>query len=720
MFGNLSLRAKITLGNTVSLVFLVALGVFSVRSIQQLNETDDWVDHTHRVINKALSIEKAAVDMETGMRGYLLAGNESFLAPYTDGKVRFDALVNELKTTVSDNPAQMALLEQVETTINDWQRSVTETAIELRRDIGNAQTMNDLVAAVSEDRGNVYLERIRSSLRAFEMEEKANLVVQDAALENSTEGDGSIQAFPTLQRTYQTLEQTSSIETTVLVMESGMQGYLLTGKDSFLIPYTDGRNRVDFLLNDLKAKTSDKPAQLQRLNDIDAAVSAWREQVADKNIELRRRIAGGKTMEDISIFVAQERGKAFFDTFRAQMSAFVEHEEVLLQERQAALDAAIVSKKSTLIFVVLAAVLVSIPIAFWVSRSIMRPFQLIFRGLKTFSSKELSELSVAFNSVVKRMAESAGRVATVANNIDYVSQNLSQISNRQASSVEETSASTEEISGMVRINVQYAEESKDLSKEVGEKMTGLDDAMRMISESNHKIAELVKIIGEIGAKTTIIDEIVFQTKLLSFNASVEAERAGEHGRGFAVVAQEVGNLAQMSGKAATDISAIVKKSIYEAESIAKENTCRVENGSAIVAETKTQSKLVMEGASKIFDASNEQARGIQEISNAVESINKATQHAASIADQASNSSSELNKQAEDLNRMVLNLNSFLRGHETPSTDEPENTVSDALREQYEVQSMTSIRREIDSATHSASDVPQEKEGNDNQAAWNRL
>ncbi|MBE1277858.1 CHASE3 domain-containing protein [Enterovibrio baiacu] len=720
MFGNLSLRAKITLGNTVSLVFLVALGVFSVRSIQQLNETDDWVDHTHRVINKALSIEKAAVDMETGMRGYLLAGNESFLAPYTDGKVRFDALVNELKTTVSDNPAQVALLEQVETTINDWQRSVTEMAIELRRDIGNAQTMNDLVAAVSEDRGNAYLERIRSSLRAFEMEEKANLVVQDAALETSTEGDGSIQAFPTLQRTYQTLEQTSSIETTVLAMASGMQGYLLTGKDSFLIPYTDGRNRVDFLLNELKAKTSDKPAQRQRLNDIDAAVSAWRVQVADKNIELRRRIAGGKTMEDISTFVAQERGKAFFDTFRAQMSAFVEHEEVLLQERQVALDAAIASKKSTLIWVVLAAVLISIPFAFWVCHSIMRPFQLIFRGLKTFSSNELSELSVAFNSVVKRMAESAGRVATVANNIDNVSQNLSQISNRQASSVEETSASTEEISGMVRINVQYAEESKDLSKEVGEKMTGLDDAMRMISESNHKIAELVKIIGEIGAKTTIIDEIVFQTKLLSFNASVEAERAGEHGRGFAVVAQEVGNLAQMSGKAATDISAIVKKSIYEAESIAKENTCRVENGSAIVAETKTQSKLVMEGASKIFDASNEQARGIQEISNAVESINKATQHAASIADQASNSSSELNKQAEDLNRMVLNLNSFLRGHETPSTDEPENTVSDALREQYEVQSMTSIRREIDSATHSASDEPQEKEGNDNQAAWNRL
>ncbi|PML82174.1 CHASE3 domain-containing protein [Enterovibrio norvegicus] len=720
MFENLSLRAKITLGNTVSLVFLVALGVLSVRSIQHLNETDDWVDHTHRVIHKALNIEKAAVDMETGMRGFLLAGNESFLAPYNDGKVRFDSLIKALKVSVSDNPPQVALLEQAETTIGDWQRSVTESAIALRRDIGNAQTMNDLAVEVGEDKGRVYLDRIRSLLGAFSIEEDAEVVRKEAALENSQEGDGTTEAFLTLQQTYKIREQITAIEKTMLDMEAGMQGYLLTGKEAYLIPYTDGRNRIDFLLNDLKAKVNTSPAQLQRLNDIGTAVSAWRVQVSDKNIELRRRITESKTMDDISNLVAQERGKMFFDAFRDQMRAFVEHEEALLTERQAALDTAIASKKNTLILVVLAAVLISIPIAFWLSRSIMGPFQLIFGGLKSFSSKELSELSVAFSSVVKRMAESAGRVATVANNIDNVSQNLSQISNRQASSVEETSASTEEISGMVRINVQYAEESKDLSKEVGEKMTGLDDAMQKISESNHKIAELVKIIGEIGAKTTIIDEIVFQTKLLSFNASVEAERAGEHGRGFAVVAQEVGNLAQMSGKAATDISAIVKKSICEAESIAKENTCRVEKGSIIVEETKKQSNLVLEGASKIFDASNEQARGIQEISNAVESINKATQHAASIADQASSSSSELNKQAEDLNRMVLNLNSFLQGHDTPSTDEPENTVSDDLREHYEVQSLASIRSEIDNASHLTPDVPKEKEGNDNQAAWNRL
>ncbi|WP_028022326.1 CHASE3 domain-containing protein [Enterovibrio calviensis] len=720
MFDSLSLRAKIILGNAVSLLFLVLLGVVSVTSLQQLRETDNWVDHTHRVINRALEIENAAINMETGMRGYLLAGDESFLAPYTEGKSRFNTLINELKTTVDDNPPQVLLLENAQETIAEWQRSVTMNAIALRRDIGFVQTMDDLSAEVNKDKGKAYFDRFRLLIGEFEAEEKAQFVERTAEFDSFVGLDDIKNESVSMQNTFEAIEQISLIETTVLGMETGMYGYLLTGNDAYLIPYTEGRNRIDFLLNDLRASVVNNPKQVQRLNDIAMVISEWRAQISDRNIELRREISDAKTMEDVANLVAQGRGKVFFDEFRGQIKTFIKREEVLLGERQASLEAAIGRTNNAIIWGVALAVLISIPIAIWLSRSIMGPFQLIFRGLQSFSSKELSELSVAFNSVVKRMAEGAGRLATVSNSIDNVSQNLSQISNRQASSVEETSASTEEISGMVRINVQYAEESKDLSKEVGEKMTGLEDAMQKISESNHKIADLVKIIGEIGAKTAIIDEIVFQTKLLSFNASVEAERAGEHGRGFAVVAQEVGNLAQMSGKAATDISVIVKQSICEAEKIAKENTCRVEKGSNIVVETKKQSNLVLEGASKIFDASNEQARGIQEISNAVESINKATQHAASIADQASSSSSELNKQAEDLNRMVANLNSFLRGHEAASIDEPVNTVDAELRDHYEAQSLSGIRREIDNATHSAPEASQEVEDSDNQAAWNRL
>jgi methyl-accepting chemotaxis protein len=78
--------------------------------------------------------------------------------------------------------------------------------------------------------------------------------------------------------------------------------------------------------------------------------------------------------------------------------------------------------------------------------------------------------------------------------------------------------------------------------------------MNQINYSNEQMSEIVKVIQEIETKTKVINDIVFQTKLLSFNASVEAARAGEQGKGFAVVAEEVGNLAQMSGNAAKEIS----------------------------------------------------------------------------------------------------------------------------------------------------------------------
>ncbi len=67
--------------------------------------------HTYEVIDHANSIVAAAVDMETGMRGYLLAGKDEFLAPYEGGKKNFSKLIASLRKTVNDNPAQVKLLD---------------------------------------------------------------------------------------------------------------------------------------------------------------------------------------------------------------------------------------------------------------------------------------------------------------------------------------------------------------------------------------------------------------------------------------------------------------------------------------------------------------------------------------------------------------------------------------------------------------------------------
>ena len=299
---------------------------------------------------------------------------------------------------------------------------------------------------------------------------------------------------------------------------------------------------------------------------------------------------------------------------------------------------------------------------------------LIAIGIAIYISKEISS---SLNKISSNLMDSAHQVASAATQLSTASSQLSSSSSEQASAVEETSSSLEELNGMVQNNVSNAEQAftlatrvRDLSESGCSTMDNLELAMKEILASNEKIDQLVKVIGNIGEKTEVMDEIVFQTKLLSFNASVEAERAGEYGRGFAVVAQEVGNLAQMSGKAAQEIANIVKESIKNAETITAENKRKVEQGNHLVVETGKNLKEIMSsastvsgGAKQVLDASKDQAKGIAQINTAMTQVDKVTQENAATAEEAASSSEELNAQTEVLNQVVTELQKLVNGRD---------------------------------------------------------
>ena len=153
--------------------------------LQVMNQNEEWVTHTYEVIEHANAILASAVDMETGMRGYLLAGEESFLAPYTGGAERFYSLISSLSETVNDNPAQVQLLAETEQTITDWQTNVTEPAIALRRQIGSAKTMDDMADLIGEARGKQYFDKFRALMADFSGEEVGLMSVRQAANEET-------------------------------------------------------------------------------------------------------------------------------------------------------------------------------------------------------------------------------------------------------------------------------------------------------------------------------------------------------------------------------------------------------------------------------------------------------------------------------------------------------------------------------------------------------
>ncbi len=176
---------------------------------------------------------------------------------------------------------------------------------------------------------------------------------------------------------------------------------------------------------------------------------------------------------------------------------------------------------------------------------------------------------------------------------------------------------------------------EQMANAMGDINSANDNIMNQINQSNAQRTEILTVILEIGNKTKVINDIVFQTKLLSFNASVEAARAGEHGKGFAVVAEEVGNLAQMSGNAAKEISQMLaegnqKVAKIEAntkssvESLIKEGKSKVEIGNNVAQQCGQILNSIVSNvgdvnrmAGEISLASQEQFMGVREITNAI-------------------------------------------------------------------------------------------------------
>lgn len=275
--------------------------------------------------------------------------------------------------------------------------------------------------------------------------------------------------------------------------------------------------------------------------------------------------------------------------------------------------------------------------------------------------------------------------------VQKISEEVSAASQEQAAFIQETVATLDSISTMVVTSVEGAKQSeqkadeslhitnqgKETVSEMIRSMEEIDksnnDIVEEIKKGNERIAGIAKVIHEISLKTAVINDIVFQTKLLSFNASVEAARAGEQGKGFAVVAEEVGNLAQMSGKASGEISEMLDNSVLTVNTIIKEtneniqNMVKVGNNKVkdgvfiahrcgkVLDEVVQNAELVKKMMNGVSIASNEQAEGIKNITSAMIQLEQTTQSNSNTANQSFLNSKALSVQVTSLQETVLTL-----------------------------------------------------------------
>ena len=260
------------------------------------------------------------------------------------------------------------------------------------------------------------------------------------------------------------------------------------------------------------------------------------------------------------------------------------------------------------------------------------------------------------NAVLRSISESlddgANQVASASSQVAAASQTLAEGASEQAASLEETSASLEEMASMTQRNADNASHAKETavqtrqSADLGaQQMNTLLTAMDSIKRASEEVTKILKNI----------DEIAFQTNILTLNAAVEAARAGEAGAGFAVVADEVRNLAHRCAAAAKETAVKIEDSVKKSQQGAELSGEVAKSFTDIQGKIRELDQLVAE----IATASREQSQGIGQVNTAVTQMDKVTQSNAASAEESASASEELNSQAAALKETVISLQQLL-------------------------------------------------------------
>lgn len=271
-----------------------------------------------------------------------------------------------------------------------------------------------------------------------------------------------------------------------------------------------------------------------------------------------------------------------------------------------------------------------------------------------FGTMVESVLEVASNirMLLQQMQDAVNNLRVASSQIEKGTLDLSRRTERQAAGLEETTSSINELSNMVVSNAEHSRTTAQQAVHMHQEAScGMQQAQAMVA-SMTGIHESSQRIGAISA---IIDEVAFQTNLLALNAAVEAARAGVHGRGFAVVAQEVRRLAETTSGHARAI-----------RNLLAENQQRFQEGNELVLQTSQRFNQMMEQitelqelAQHIATATQEQARGIEEIRRAGVDLNNITQQNAALVEENSTAVTAVHEQIEDLKNI---LDSFTLDH----------------------------------------------------------
>ncbi|MCW0413803.1 methyl-accepting chemotaxis protein [Xanthomonas sacchari] len=683
---NLSLSARLALSFAVIVLITVVIGSISLSSLSSLNSAADMNDHTYKVMATGDMMEIDALNVETGSRGYLLAGEQQHLQPFTTGVAEFEKNFAEAKRLTADNPRQQARLEKVHAAFDDLV-GIEKQIIALR---AQSNDPAKIAAAFGEARDRKAMQEIRGLLRDFNNEERSllakrtetliavraqnkwavllgNLLVIVAAI-----GMAIVIRRQLLKRLGTAIGVADAIargklDNAIDLRSKDEAGVLLLSMDKMqsqlqavLAAQAEMAQRHDAGQISYRMDETVFPGDYGRMVRDSNALAASHIAVKMRLAQIMGRYAIGDLSEDMDRLPGEKAVLTeTMDTVKHNLTA-MNSEIKHLAGAAAAGDFSVrgdterfqydfrlmVESLNQLMATAdgnlqaLSALLQSIAAGDLTAR-MHGQFQGVFATMRDDANATAEQLA----AIVARIQTAAVSINGAASEIAAGNDDLSRRTEQQAASLEETAASMEELTSTVKQNAEHARQANQLAtgaatvaSQGGAVVGQVVETMSGIEASSKKIADII----------SVIDGIAFQTNILALNAAVEAARAGEQGRGFAVVASEVRTLAQRSANAAKEIKGLIDDSVG-----------RVAQGSALVDQAGKTMQEIVTSVQRVTDimgeiaaASQEQSAGIEQVNQTVTQMDETTQQNAALVEEATAAARSMEEQAGQLSQAV--------------------------------------------------------------------
>jgi methyl-accepting chemotaxis protein len=286
---------------------------------------------------------------------------------------------------------------------------------------------------------------------------------------------------------------------------------------------------------------------------------------------------------------------------------------------------------------------------------------------------DLNTLGDSMSEALLEVAEVINATASVSTQISSSSEQMAAGAQEQGTQISEVAISLKQMSQTIIETTQNssrvamaAKNSGTYASEGGKVVHETIEGMNKIADVVLKTSETIKTLGQssdqIGEITKVIDEIADQTNLLALNAAIEAARAGEQGRGFAVVADEVRKLAERTSIATKEIEAMIGNILTEtSEAVVSMEMGKQEvlRGRELAGQAGNSLNQIIGGAQEVIDIASQVAAASEEQSSTAEQISSNIECVNEVSKESAAGIHEIAKASIDLQRLTQNLQALI-------------------------------------------------------------